>query len=156
VREYELEFTRCPARSTSSVPPATASTAFHGRTRPRRQKCGRCSASLFSGKPVELGGERFKRHITRNEIPVVVDFWAPWCGPCRIMAPIFDKAAQEVEPAACSVKVNVDADPRIASEFSIKWIPALFVFKDGQIASRQAGMMDPTSLRRWIAGVSRK
>jgi len=119
-------------------------------------KCGRCGASLFSGKPIDLNGERFKRHIARNDIPVVVDFWAPWCGPCRAMVPLFEQTAQELEPAARFVKVNVDADPRLASEFGIQGIPALFVFKDGQIASRQAGMMDPNSLRRWIAEASRR
>jgi len=114
-------------------------------------KCGRCGGGLFSGKPIELGGERFKRHVTRNDIPVVVDFWAPWCGPCRAMAPVFERAAQELEPAARFVKVDVDNEPGLSAEFGIQGIPALFVFRNGQVASRQAGMMDPASLRRWIA-----
>jgi len=118
-------------------------------------KCGQCGASLFPGKPLELGGKRFKRHVARNDIPVVVDFWAPWCGPCRAMAPVFEQAAREFEPAARFVKVNVDADPGLASEFGIQGIPALFVFRNGQVVSRQAGMMDPTALRRWIAEASR-
>jgi thioredoxin 2 len=114
-------------------------------------KCGRCGASLFSGKPIELNGERLKRHVARNDIPVVVDFWAPWCGPCHAMAPVFEHAAQEFEPAARFAKVNVDADPHLASEFGIQGIPASFLFRNGRIASRQAGMMDAASLRRWIA-----
>jgi thioredoxin 2 len=122
------------------------------RSKPARAaKCGRCGASLFSGKPIELGGQRFKRHVSRNDIPVVVDFWAPWCGPCRSMAPVFEQAARELEPAARFVKVNVDDEPGLATEFGIQGIPALFVFRNGRVASRQAGLMDQASLRRWIA-----
>jgi thioredoxin 2 len=119
-------------------------------------KCGQCGANLLPGKPIELGGERFKRHVAHNGVPVVVDFWAPWCGPCRAMAPVFEQAARELEPAARFVKVNVDADPDLASEFGIQGIPALFVFRNGQVVSRQAGMMDPAALRRWIVEASRQ
>jgi thioredoxin 2 len=134
------------------VCPACDSVNRLPRSKPARAaKCGRCGAELFSGTPIELGGERFKRHIARNDIPVVVDFWAPWCGPCRAMAPVFEQLAQELEPAARFVKVNVDAEPGLAGEFGIQGIPALFVFRNGQVASKKAGMMDPASLRRWIA-----
>ena len=86
----------------------------------------------------------------------MVDFWAPWCGPCRAMAPVFERAAQELEPAARFVKVNVDNKPGLAAEFGIQGIPALFVFRNGQVASRQAGMMDPASLRQWIASATQQ
>ncbi|MBM1174402.1 thioredoxin TrxC [Microvirga arabica] len=119
-------------------------------------KCGQCGASLFPGKPIELGGERFKRHVARNDIPVVVDFWAPWCGPCRAMAPVFEQVAQELEPAARFFKVNVDAEPGLAEELGIQGIPALFVFRNGQVTSKKAGMMNQATLRRWIAEASRQ
>jgi thioredoxin 2 len=139
------------------VCPACDSVNRLPRSKPaQKAKCGRCGAGLFSEKPIELGGDRLKHHVVRNDIPVVADFWAPWCGPCRAMAPIFEQAAQEFEPAARFVKVNVDANPHLASEFGIQGIPALVVFKNGQIVSRQAGMMDPTSLKRWVAEASRQ
>jgi thioredoxin 2 len=138
------------------VCPACDSVNRLPRSKPAQEaKCGRCGAGLFPGKPIELDGDRFKRHVARNDIPVVADFWAPWCGPCRAMAPVFEQAAQEFEPAARFVKVNVDANPHLASEYGIQGIPALFVFRNGQIVSRQAGMMDPASLDRWIAGATR-
>ncbi|WP_338105688.1 thioredoxin family protein [Microvirga tunisiensis] len=89
-------------------------------------------------------------------MPVVVASWAPWCGPCRAMAPVVEQAAQEFEPASRFVKLNVDAASHLASEFGIQGIPALFMFRKGQIVSRQAGMMDPISLKRWIAEASRR
>jgi thioredoxin 2 len=139
------------------VCPACDSVNRLPRSKPaQKAKCGRCGAGLFSGKPIELDSDRFKRHVAHNDIPVVADFWAPWCGPCRAMAPVFEQAAQEFEPAARFVKVNVDAESRLASEFGIQGIPALFVFRNGQIISRQAGMMDPTSLKRWVAEASRR
>jgi thioredoxin 2 len=139
------------------VCPACDSVNRLPRSKPAQEaKCGRCGAGLFPGKPIELDGDRFKRHVARNDIPVVADFWAPWCGPCRAMAPVFEQAAQEFEPAARFAKVNVDAEPRLASEFGIQGIPALFVFRNGQIVSRQAGMMDPTSLKRWVAEACRQ
>ena len=117
---------------------------------PQQANCGQCGSRLFPGKPVELSGPRFRQHLARTDVPVVTDFWAAWCGPCRAMAPIFERAAQELEPQARFVKVDVDAEPELASEFGVQGIPALFVFKQGQVAARHAGVMDFASLRRWI------
>jgi thioredoxin 2 len=117
---------------------------------PQLAKCGACGAKLFQGKPIALSGERLKRHLARTELPIVADFWAAWCGPCRAMAPVFERAAQELEPKARFVKVDVDAEPGLAAQYGIQGIPALFVFKNGHVAARHAGVMDANALRRWV------
>ena len=120
----------------------------------RSAKCGACGAKLFRGKPIELTGERLKRHIERTVLPIVADFWAAWRGPCRAMAPVFERAAQELEPKARFIKIEVDAEPGLAAQFGVQGIPALFVFKNGDVAARHSGAMDLQSLRRWVAAAS--
>jgi len=113
-------------------------------------KCGRCHARLFQGAPVELDAARLERHVANSDVPVIVDFWAPWCGPCRAMAPIFERAAQALEPRARFVKVNVDENPQAAQRYGVQGIPALFAFRSGQVAARQAGVTDMNALRGWV------
>ena len=116
--------------------------------------CGRCSSPLFLGKPVDLDDARFDNHVTRSDLPVIVDFWAPWCGPCRAMAPVFEQAARALEPRARFVKVNVDENPAAAARFGVRGIPALFAIKGGSVQEQHAGVADGKLLASWVERLS--
>ena len=116
---------------------------------PRGAKCGRCKSALFTGHPVAMTGAQFKKHLASSDVPLIVDFWAGWCGPCKAMAPVFDKAAQTLEPKARFVKIDVDAEPGLAQQYGVRGIPALFLFKDGKMAEHHAGMADLHLFDRW-------
>ena len=113
-------------------------------------KCGKCQQPVFTGKPIEMTGVQFLRAMQKTDQPLVVDFWAPWCGPCKSFAPIFSEAAKTLEPKAKFIKINTENEQNIASQFNIRSIPTLAIFKNGQEITRQAGAMDFTSFNNWI------
>ncbi len=112
--------------------------------------CGKCKAPLFRGEPVELDAANFDSHVGRSDIPLLVDFWAPWCGPCRAMAPAFAQAARQLEPEFRLAKVNTEQEQQLAARFGIRSIPTLALFRNGREVARQAGATDTASLIRWV------
>lgn len=113
--------------------------------------CGRCQKPLFTGEPVELTATTFARHQERSDLPLLVDFWAPWCGPCKMMAPQFQQAARLLEPRFRLAKVNTEAEPGLATQFGIRSIPTLALFRGGREVARQAGAMGAQDIVRWAS-----
>jgi len=116
-------------------------------------KCGKCHQPLFAAAPLELTTERFDRHLTQSAIPLLVDFWAPWCGPCKMMAPAYQQAARLLEPGMRVAKVNTEAEPALAARYGIRSIPTLILFANGQEVARQSGAMTSAEgIAGWARG----
>ena len=115
-------------------------------------KCPRCKSELLAGKPVALDQASFATYVERTSLPVLVDFWAPWCGPCRMMAPTLDRAAQERAATLQVAKVNTDEQQELAGRFNIRSIPTLIMFRQGHEIARQSGAPNAMQLRQFIDG----
>jgi thioredoxin 2 len=111
--------------------------------------CGKCQQPLFTAHPLALDEAGFERHISRSHLPVLVDFWAPWCGPCRMMAPAFEQAAAQLEPHVRLVKVNTEEAQALGARLNIRSIPTLALFVGGREVARQAGAMGAADIVRW-------
>ena len=121
-----------------------------GNRRADHPRCGKCKAPLFMGRSVKLDESSFERHLRRNDVPVAVDFWAPWCGPCQLMAPAYEEAAAQLEPDVRLAKVNTEEMPQLAAQYEIRGIPTIILFKKGQEIDRRIGAVNLQQLVQWI------
>ena len=117
---------------------------------PETATCGRCKKSLLDTTPINLNNDNIQQHLEKNDIPVIIDFWAPWCGPCKTMGPNFEQASRNFRGRVRFAKVNTQDNEEIGARFSIRSIPTLLLFKEGKIIDQLAGALDANQLSQWI------
>jgi len=116
----------------------------------RKPKCGRCHNPLFQGKAVELNAANFDSHTLKSDVPIVIDFWAEWCGPCRMMSPNFEMAVPRLEPQVRLGKLDTQAEPAIAQRYGIRSIPSMVMIRKGREIARTSGAMPPSAIVDWV------
>jgi thioredoxin 2 len=131
----------CPACATINRVPAERPAAA--------ARCGRCHGALFDAHPAPVDEAGFERHLRANDIPVLLDVWAPWCGPCRTMAPQFERAAAALEPQVRLLKLNADEAPHVSTRLGVRGIPAMYLFRNGTVVAQTAGAMNAEAIVRW-------
>ena len=116
----------------------------------RKARCGRCHQPIFTGRPISVTAKSLATQTERNDIPVLIDFWAQWCGPCKAMAPIYERVASEFEPEVRFLKVDTEAEPELSARYNIRSIPTLMLFNKGKVVAQQAGALRAEALRAWL------
>ena len=116
----------------------------------RHPICGKCGSPLFQGRAVDLSAATFDRHALKSDLPVVVDFWAEWCGPCRMMTPNFEAAAATLEPLVRMAKLDTEAEPAIAARYAIRGIPSMIMIRKGREIARTSGAMPVAAIVQWV------
>jgi len=118
--------------------------------------CGACKKALFTQMPITLSQAAFTNHVTKSQLPVLVDFWASWCGPCKMMAPVFEEAASKLEPAVRVAKVNTESEQQLAIQYNIRSIPTIVLFHAGKEVDRISGAMNLSQLLQWTSNALSK